>query len=123
MENNNFKPRNTVGGKGNPVTDPFAEEALDWFVRLQANPGDRKTAQLFREWTGGDARRAAAFEKVFALWGAPEFLRATANVAQATGFSANRKKRSSSGTFGKRAAGLATAILVICGGQPTSSSC
>lgn len=91
------------------------EAALDWFVRLQANQGDSKTARQFREWTESDPRHAAAFEKVTAMWGSPEFGLAAANVARATGFSVRKAKASRSGSFAKKAAGVTTAVLLIWG--------
>jgi transmembrane sensor len=60
-----------------------------------------------------DARRAAAFEQVAAMWGAPEFLLATQNVAKTTGFSARRK--SARRRFGKKTAAVATALVILLG--------
>jgi transmembrane sensor len=91
--------------------DPFVAEALDWFVRLQAAGGDPVTSRAFRAWLDGDPRRAAAFEKITEVWGAPEFLQATKNVAKATGFVAPRKK-SRRRSLAKKAAAIATAIIV-----------
>lgn len=72
--------------------DPVIAEALDWFVRLQAAEGDPAAARAFRAWCDGDPRRAAAFEKVAAVWGAPELLRAAENTARTTGLSSPVKK-------------------------------
>lgn len=94
--------------------DPFAAEALDWFVRLQASSGDPATSRAFRTWLAGDPRRAAAFEKVTEVWGAPEFLQATKNVAEATGFVAPRKK-SRRRSLAKKATAVATAVVVAFG--------
>lgn len=102
-----IQPSDTTGA------DPFAEEALDWFVRLQAAEGDAATARAFRGWMESDARRAAAFEQVAAMWGAPEFLLATQNVAKTTGFSARRK--STRRRLGKKTAAVATAVLLLLG--------
>lgn len=73
------------------IDDPSMAEALDWFVRLQAAPGDARTARAFRDWLEGDPRRGEAFSKVVAAWGAPELLLAARNVAAATGFVAPRR--------------------------------
>lgn len=91
--------------------DPYVAEALDWFVRLQGAGGDPATSRAFRAWLDGNPRRAAAFEKVTEVWGAPEFLQATKNVAKATGFVAPRK-RSRRRSLAKKAAAVATAVIV-----------
>lgn len=98
----------------NGADDPFAAEALDWFVRLQGASGDPATSRAFRAWLNGDPRRAAAFEKVTEVWGAPEFLQATKNVAKATGFVAPRRK-SRRRSLAKKAAAVATAVVVAFG--------
>jgi len=97
-----------------PGDDPFAGEALDWFVRLQAAGDDPATSRAFRAWLEGDPRRAAAFEKVTAIWGAPEFLLAARNIAEATGFAtpAQKKRRRS---LTRKAAAVATAVVVAFG--------
>ncbi len=94
--------------------DPFAREALDWFVRLQAAASDPATSRAFRAWLEGDRRRAEAFEKVTAVWGAPEFLQATKNVAKATGFAVPSKK-SRRGALAKKAAVVTSAVIVAFG--------
>lgn len=94
-----------------PADAPFAGEALDWFVRLQAAQGDPVTARAFRAWMEGDRRRAAAFEKVAEMWGAPEFLLATQNVAKATGFSAPQQKPRRRSLTKKAAAGATAVVL------------
>jgi transmembrane sensor len=89
-------------------------EALDWFVRLQAGEGDARIVREFRAWIEGDVRRAAAFEKVAATWGAPELLLATRNVATATGFSTPRQK-SRRRSLVKKAAAATTAVILAFG--------
>jgi transmembrane sensor len=101
-------------GIHNPADDPSVVEALDWFVRLQAGEGDARVVREFRAWIEGDARRAAAFEKVAATWGAPELLLATRNVAEATGFSAPRPK-SRRRSLVKKAAAVTTAVILAFG--------
>lgn len=63
---------------------PFREEALDWFIRLRAEDQDPATQRAFRAWCESHPGRAAAFARVSAMWGEPEFARATENVARAT---------------------------------------
>jgi transmembrane sensor len=104
-----------VGSYSKPsAEDPFAAEAVDWFVRLQDADGDPATGRAFRAWLDGDPRRAAAFEKVTEVWGAPEFLQATRNVAKATGFVAPGKK-SRRHSLAKKAAAIITAVVVAFG--------
>ncbi len=91
--------------------DPFTAEALDWFVRLQGASSDPATSRAFRAWLDGDPRRAAAFEKVTEVWGAPEFFQANRNVANATGFAAPRKKARRR-SLAKKAAAVASAVIV-----------
>jgi len=87
--------------------ESFAEEALDWFVRLQATEGDPQTIRGFRAWVESDERRAAAFEKVTEIWGAPEFLLATAKVAEKTEFSTRRRQSH------VRKAGIGIAVILV----------
>lgn len=96
------------------------EAAVDWFARLQANPGDARTARQFREWTESDRRHAAAFEKVTAMWGSPELGLAADNVARTTGFSVKKTKASSSRSFAKKVAGVTTVIFLIWGATHVS---
>lgn len=63
--------------------DPLDVEALDWFVRLQAEAGNPATARGFRDWLEGSPGRERAFARVASVWGAPEFLVASRNVADA----------------------------------------
>ncbi len=104
-------PEERSSSKHDANDDPFAAEALDWFVRLQGAAGDPGTSRAFRAWLDGDPRCAAAFEKVTEVWGAPEFLQATRNVAKATGFVAPRKK-SRRRSLGKKAAAIVSAVIV-----------
>jgi transmembrane sensor len=101
-------------GVHSPTDDPLVVEALDWFVRLQAGEGDAGIVREFRAWVEGDARRAAAFEKVAATWGAPELLLATRNVAKATGFSTPRP-RSRRRSLAKKVAATTTAVILAFG--------
>lgn len=94
--------------------DVFASEALDWFVRLQVAGNDPTTSRDFRAWLAADPRRAEAFEKVAAVWGAPELLQATKNVAEATGF-AKSPKKARRRSLAKKAAAVATAVVVAFG--------
>lgn len=101
-----------AGGSSKPgADDPFTAEALDWFVRLQGTSGDPATSRAFRAWLDGDSRRAAAFERVTEVWGAPEFFQATKNVASATGFAAPQKKTRRR-SLAKKAAAVASAVIV-----------
>jgi transmembrane sensor len=95
------------------LDDPAIAEALDWFVRLQAAQGDARTARAFREWMEGDPRRGDAFSKVVAAWGAPEFLLAARNVAEATGFVAPRRKSRRRARAAKAGAAVALALLAL----------
>lgn len=110
MQRSNPDGPSSVGPQ-NPAGDPLVAEALDWFVRLQAADGDPQTARAFRAWMEGDPGRAAAFEKITAMWGAPEFVMATQNVAKATGFSPRRKSRRRA-LMAKAAAAGTAAILI-----------
>lgn len=92
----------------------FRDEALDWFVRLQAATEDPAVRRNFRAWSESDSRRAAAFAEVAAMWGEPEFLKATENVAASTRpDNAGRKRRRSVTT-------AATAILLLWGATHAS---
>ncbi|KUL94568.1 iron dicitrate transport regulator FecR [Bosea sp. WAO] len=73
--------------------DQFAVEALDWFVRLQAEAGNPATARGFRDWLDGDPGRERAFAKVTSVWGAPEFLAASRNVADAASRVADERRQ------------------------------
>ncbi len=61
--------------------DPVADAALDWFVRLQDSPHDARLQARLREWLESDARHAAAFTKLQALWVLPELEVASASLA------------------------------------------
>lgn len=89
---------------------PHVAEAIDWFIRLQAANGDPVTARAFRAWLDSDPERAAAFGKVNDLWGSPEFMLATKNVAKATGFTPPSKPRRRS--VAKKTTLIATAVIV-----------
>jgi transmembrane sensor len=104
-----------VGAGGKPAGEdenPYTAEALDWFVRLQAAEGDPATARAFRAWCDGDPRRAVAFEKVAAVWGAPEFVRAADNIARSTGFSTPAKEPRRSSRTKIAAAVVSGAVLL-----------
>ncbi len=113
MEQNSSGGR-TAADPRNSADDPCAVEALDWFVRLQAAQGDPPTVRAFRAWIESDPRNAAAFEKVASMWGAPEFLLATHNVAKTTGFSASKPKRQRR-SLAKKATIAAMAIVIVVG--------
>ncbi len=94
--------------------DRFSREALDWFVRLQAGTEDPAVARGFRAWLESDPRCGAAFEKVTAIWGAPELLLASKNVAKATGFSPAHKN-SPRRSLARKATALGIAVIVALG--------
>ncbi|KWT65559.1 Iron siderophore sensor protein [Hyphomicrobium sulfonivorans] len=92
----------------------FRDEALDWFVRLQAATNDPAVRRNFRAWSESDPRRAAAFAEVAAMWGEPEFLKAAENVAGATRpANATRKRR-------RNVTVAATAIFLLWGATHAS---
>lgn len=101
--------------EGAPVVsdDACAAEALDWFIRLQAEAGQPATVRGFREWLEGDPRREQAFAKVAAVWGAPEFLLATRNIAKETGLVAGAAPRRT--PVGAKATAVAIMFLLIFG--------
>lgn len=93
----------------------FRDEALDWFVRLQAATNDPPTRRDFRAWSESDPRRAAAFAEVAAMWGEPEFLQATENIANVTRPGTRPRKR------GRKVTMVATAVLLLWGASQASN--
>lgn len=54
-----------------PPLDPTTAEALDWFLRLQDPALTQDERDAFTAWRAEPAQ-AAAFDRIAALWGAPE---------------------------------------------------
>ncbi|MFD1331987.1 FecR family protein [Methylopila musalis] len=89
-------------------------EALDWFVRLQAETGDPATARGFREWLEGHPGRERAFAKIASVWGAPEFLVASHNIADAASRREGERRRRLKSRV-KRGAIVASVMLLAFG--------
>lgn len=96
-----------------PDEDPLAAEALDWFVRLQAEAGQPATIRAFRAWVEGDPAREQAFAKVAALWGAPEFLQAARNVARASPAAGGETRQRRGAIIRNATAGLIVLALAL----------
>lgn len=59
--------------------DPAMDQALEWFLRLQAGEGDRR---LFDVWLAGRGEHRDAYDRVRKLWNCPELSVATAQLPQ-----------------------------------------
>ncbi|GGF62865.1 iron dicitrate transporter FecR [Azorhizobium oxalatiphilum] len=93
---------------------PLTAEAVDWFIRLQTAAGDPATACAFRAWLDSDPGHAEAFADVAEVWGAPELLLATRNVAGRTGYTPPRRQRPGKG-LRKKGAIVATSVVLLLG--------
>lgn len=69
------------------------DQALDWFMRLQAEEPSAEDAARFAAWRA-DPDCAAAYDKLIALWGDPAFAAALQRRAGATAPNARRPSRS-----------------------------
>lgn len=49
------------------------DEALDWFVRLEASPGDEELLRKFNLWYGQCPENQEAYESISAVWASPDF--------------------------------------------------
>lgn len=58
---------------GPPVLDPLQNEALRWFLELQAAEDDPSVQRAFDAWRAKDRRHAAAFAEIARLWNSAEF--------------------------------------------------
>lgn len=68
---------NASGQSGYVHPDPFADQALDWRLRLDAAGGDPSETAAFEAWRASDPRHAGAFAKLDAMLGMPELRAAT----------------------------------------------
>ncbi len=63
-------------------SDPTLDEALDWFVRLEANPHDQAIQQKFRLWYDQCPEHQQAFDSIRAVWTSPDLAAALTNHQQ-----------------------------------------
>lgn len=66
-----------------PALDPLHDEALRWFLALQAAPDDSQLRRDFEAWRTADRRNADAFTRMTSLWGSAEFGAAVTRTAPA----------------------------------------
>ncbi|MDW7554452.1 DUF4880 domain-containing protein (plasmid) [Azospirillum brasilense] len=104
-------------------TDPSLplEQALDWFIRLQADDADEECRQACASWCAADPRNARAWDLAQAMWASPlltDALAATAapdiaprNAAPALPLRPSRR----SPPLRRRAMAWAAAVLVAVG--------
>jgi ferric-dicitrate binding protein FerR (iron transport regulator) len=64
--------RNGVNRNGPPPFDAVQDEALRWFLKLQATEGDAAVRRAFDTWLARDQRHAAAYARVVELWKSEE---------------------------------------------------
>ncbi len=72
MSQDDDAERNGVNRNGSPPLDPVQDEALRWFLKLQATEGDAAVRRAFDTWLAQDRRHAAAYAKVAELWESAE---------------------------------------------------
>jgi transmembrane sensor len=60
-------------GDRSRALDPAMEAAVDWFARLQADDVTTAERADFEAWKAADPAHRAAYRKLEALWGRPEF--------------------------------------------------
>jgi transmembrane sensor len=75
--------RNGTNQHGPPALDPSQDEALRWFLELQAATDKAAVGRALDAWLAQDERHAAAFAKVSGLWNSAEFDRALARHERA----------------------------------------
>ncbi|NYZ13153.1 FecR family protein [Azospirillum sp. RWY-5-1] len=86
------------------------EEALDWFVRLQADGAGPAERAAFTAWHGADPRHARAWALTEAMWASPTFARALEASAPAPRATTVGRRG-----VGRRLAACAAALLVAVG--------
>jgi transmembrane sensor len=105
-----------------PPIDPVQDEALRWFIELQAADGDLSLRRAFDAWLAQDRRHADAFAQVAKLWGSAEFeqaaaghapgARGSAGRADLASFAAERRRLPASRSWVRRTAALAAVLLL-----------
>jgi transmembrane sensor len=107
-----------------PPLDPVQDEALRWFIELQAAEGDPAARRAFDAWLAQDRRHAAAFAKVAELWNSSEFGKALTSHGrvpernngrgQLATMTAERPRAPASRSWGRPIAAIA-AVLIFAG--------
>lgn len=90
----------------------MTEEAMDWFIRLQAMPDDGRTANAFKGWLAIDPRHGDAFGRIERLMSMPALREASRR--DATRLAATRPPRAGHGWM-KYAAAIAAIFILVLG--------
>lgn len=94
-----------------PADEPLPlEEALDWFVRLQADDAGPAERAAFAAWRVADPRHARAWALAEAMWASPTFTRALETATPAPRATAEGRRG-----VGRRLAACAATLLVAVG--------
>jgi transmembrane sensor len=107
---------------GRPPLDPVHDEALRWFIELQAVESDPAARRAFDAWLVQDRRHAAAFAKVVELWNSAEFGKALTSHGlaparnedrgQLAALTAERPRAPASRSWGRRIAAVAAVLIL-----------
>lgn len=62
--------------------DPTADEALEWFARLQTSGSDPAVVRDFEVWAAADPHHSAEYRKLQAIWGSSELEGAAKRVGR-----------------------------------------
>lgn len=104
---------------GVPALDRLDDEALRWFLALQAEPEDAGIRRNFESWRARDSRHGAAFAKVSGLWNSAEFGEAVrqSDRSDAAAYPSpvvllNRSRPRATASWGRRIAAMAAVLVV-----------
>jgi len=116
MSQGNDAERGNFSRGDRPALDPVRDEALRWFIELQAAKGEPAVQREFDAWLARDQRHAAAFAEVARLWNSPEFGRAVAGRPPARshggGDPASLAARTPRRSWGRTIAAMAAIVLL-----------
>lgn len=73
--------------------DAATDQALDWFLRLQDESGDRAVRAEFERWLAGDPQRRDAFSRLQRMQSMPSLRKAAERDAGRLGMSTNMRAR------------------------------
>ncbi|MHC1548061.1 FecR family protein [Phyllobacterium sp. K27] len=98
--------------------DPIADEALEWFARLQTGGRDPAVVGEFEAWLAADPRHSVEFRKLQAIWGSSELEGAAKRVGRQLkrpggSILSRGEKQSFQGRWTVGVAGLAAMLIVL----------
>lgn len=92
-------------------SDPVADQALDWFVRLRDGDADAATRTAFLAWLAEDERHAQEYRSLESLWNSKPFVDAVGTLP----VDRHTLMRPKARRWPLRAAALAASVLIAVG--------